>query len=61
MTFVSGYRLIFNLFKLKQLYNLILFNTMVLTSTIIIVSKKMIEYSQEMPQSQSAAKLGMTP
>ena len=29
----------FNLFKLKQIYNPILWNTMVLSSTIIIVSK----------------------
>ena len=39
MTFVSGYRMVFNLFKLEQIYNLILCNTMVLSSTIIIVSK----------------------
>ena len=40
MTFVSGYRMLFNLFKLEQIYNSILCNTMVLSSTIIIVSKK---------------------
>ena len=40
MTFVTGYRMIFNLFKLEQIYNSILCNTMVLSSTIIIVSKK---------------------
>ena len=39
MTFVSGYRMVFNLFKLEQIYNSILCNTMVLSSTIIIVSK----------------------
>ena len=38
MTFISGYRVIFNLFKLDEIYNLILCNTMVLSSTIIIVS-----------------------
>ena len=44
MTFVSGYRMVFNLFKLEQIT--ILCNTM--ASTTIIVSK-MIEYGQEMP------------
>ena len=41
MTFVSGYQMIFNLFKLEQIYNSILCNTrtMVLSSTIIIFSK----------------------
>ena len=39
MTFVSGYRMIFNVLKLEQIYNLILCNTIVLSSTIIIVSK----------------------
>ena len=39
MTFVSGYRMVFNLFKLQQIYNSILCNAMVLSSTIIIVSK----------------------
>ena len=39
MTFVSGYRMIFNLFKLEQIYNSILCNTVVLSSTIIIGSK----------------------
>ena len=39
MTFVSGYQMIFNLFKLEQLYNSIFCNTMVLSSTIIIVLK----------------------
>ena len=39
MTFVSSYRMVFNLFKLKQNYKSILCNTMVLSSTIIIVSK----------------------
>ena len=53
MTFVSGYWIAFNLFKQEQIYNSILCNTMVLSSTIIIVSK-MIEYGQEMPQSQTA-------
>ena len=48
MTFVSGYQMIFNLFKLEQIYKSIKCNTMVLSSTIIIVSK-MIEYGQEMP------------
>ena len=42
----------FNLFKLGQIYNSILCNTMVLSSTIIIVSK-MIENGQVMPQSQT--------
>ena len=31
MTFVSGYRMIFNLFKLEQIYNSILCNKMVLS------------------------------
>ena len=39
MTFVSGYRMVFNLFKLEQIYKSILCNTMVLSSTFIIVSK----------------------
>ena len=39
MTFVSGYRAIFNLLKLEQIYNSILCNIMVLSSAIIIVSK----------------------
>ena len=30
MTFVSGYRMIFNLLKLEQIYNSILCNTMML-------------------------------
>ena len=42
MIFVSGYRMVFNLFKLEQIYNSVLCNIMVLSSTIIIVSK-MIE------------------
>ena len=54
MTFDSGYRMIFfNLFKLEQIYNAILCNTAVLSSKIIIVPK-MIEYDQEIPQSQTA-------
>ena len=48
MTFVSGYRMVFDLFKLEQIYNSILCNTMVLSSTFIIVSKN-DEYGQEMP------------
>ena len=43
MTFVSGYRMIFYFFKLEQIYNAILyhliFNTMMFSLTIIIVSK----------------------
>ena len=39
MTFVSGYRMVFNLFKLEQIYNSILCYTMVLSSTTIIVSR----------------------
>ena len=39
MTFVSGYRMIFNVLKLEQIYNWIICNTIVLSSTIIIVSK----------------------
>ena len=39
MTFASGYQMIFNLFKLEQIYNSILCNTMMLSSTIFIVSK----------------------
>ena len=39
MISVSGYRMIFNLLQLEQIYNSILCNTMVLSSTIIIVSK----------------------
>ena len=35
MTFVSGYRMIFNLFTLDQIYNSILCNTMVMSSTIM--------------------------
>ena len=38
----------FNVLKLEQIYNSILCNTMVLSSTVIIVLK-MIEYGQEMP------------
>ena len=38
MTFASGYRN-FNFLKLEQIYNLILCNIMMLSSTIIIVSK----------------------
>ena len=49
MTYVSGYWMIFNLLKLEQIYNSILCNTMVLSSTIIIVSKMYVEYCQEMP------------
>ena len=60
MSCVSGYRMIFNLFKLEQLYNEILCNTMGLSSTIIIVSK-IIEYGQEMSQSQTAGQPGMAP
>ena len=59
MTFVSGYRMIFYLFKLEQqIYNSILCNTMVLSSTssTIIIVPKMIEYGQETPQSQTACK-----
>ena len=52
MNFVSGY-----LFKLEQIYNSVLCNTMELSSTIIKVSK-MIEYGQEMPQSQTAGQPG---
>ena len=54
MTFVSGYGIIFKLFKLEQIYSSILCNAMVLSSTIIIVPK-MIEYGLEMPQPQTAA------
>ena len=32
MMFVSGYRMIFNLLKVEQIYNSILCNTMVLSS-----------------------------
>ena len=39
MTFVSGYRMVFNLFKLEQIYNSILCIIIVFSSTIIIVSK----------------------
>ena len=39
MTFVSSYWMVFNLFKPEQIYNSILCNTMVLSSTIIIVQK----------------------
>ena len=60
MTFVSCYRMIFYLFKLEQIYNSVLCNTKVLSLTIIIVSK-MIEYGQEMPQSQIAGQPGMAP
>ena len=58
MTFVSCYQMIFNLFKLEQIYNLILFNTMVVSSTITIVSK-IIEYDQWMPQSRTADQPGI--
>ena len=60
MTFVSGDHMIFNLLKQEQIYNSILCNTIVLLSTIIIVPK-MIEYGQEMPQSQTAGQPGMAP
>ena len=53
MSFVSGYQMIFNLFKLEQINNSILCNTMVLSSTIIIVPK-LIEDGQKMPQSLTA-------
>ena len=39
MIFVSGYWMVFNLFKLEQICNSILCNKMVLSSTLIIVSK----------------------
>ena len=39
MTFVTGYGWFFNLFKLEHIYSSILCNAMVLSSTIIIVSK----------------------
>ena len=52
--------MVFYLFKLKQYYNSILCNTMVLSLTIIIVPK-MIEYGQEMPQSQTAGHPNMAP
>ena len=52
--------MIFNLFKLEQINNLILYNTMMLSSTIIIVPQ-MIEYGQELPQSQTAAQPDMAP
>ena len=39
MTFITGYRMIFNLLKLEQIYNASLCNTMVFSSTIIIGSK----------------------
>ena len=60
MTFVSGYWIILNLFKLAQIYNSILCNTIVLSSTIITVPK-MIEYGQEIPQSQTAGQPGTAP
>ena len=53
MTLVSDYGMIFSLFKLEQIYNSILCDTMVLSSKIIIVSK-MIENGQEIPQSHTA-------
>ena len=40
MTFITGYRMIFNLLKLEQIYSSILRNSMVLSSTIIIVYGK---------------------
>ena len=60
MTFVSGCWMIFNLLKLEQIYTSILSNTMVLSSTIITVPK-MIEYDQEMPQSQTEGQPAMAP
>ena len=60
MIFVSGYRMILSLFKLDQLCYSILCNTMVLSSTIIIVPK-MIEYDKAMPQSQTEGIPGMAP
>ena len=39
MTFVSGNWMIFILLRLQQIYNSILCNTIVLSSTVIIVSK----------------------
>ena len=53
MTFVSGYRMIFNFFKQEPIYKSILCNATVLSSTNITVPK-MIEYGQEMLQSQTA-------
>ena len=58
MTFVSGYRVLFILFELEQIYNSILCNTRMLSSTATIVPK-VIEYGQEMPQSQTACQLDM--
>ena len=58
MTFVSGYQIIFNLFKLEQMNNSLLCTTMVMSSKIIIFPK-MIEYGQEIPQSQTADQPGM--
>ena len=60
MTFVSGYRMIFNLFKLEQIYYSVLCNTMVLSSKIII-DPKMIEYGKEMSQSPTAGQPNMAP
>ena len=60
MTFVSSYRMILNLFKLEQIYESILCNTMVLSSAIIIVPKNDRVW-QKMPQSQTAGQPGMAP
>ena len=57
MTFVSGFRMIFNLFKLAQIYNSILCNTMLLSFTIIIVPK-VIEYGQEIPPRHGTMRKG---
>ena len=48
MTFVTGYQMIS-----EQIYHKILCNTMVLPLTV----QTMIEYGQEMPQSQTAGQL----
>ena len=61
MTFVSGYRMIFNLFKLEKIYNLILYY---LIHGVVINNYhnfKNDEYGQEMPQSQTAGQAGMAP
>ena len=60
MPFVSGNRMFYSLFKLEQIYNSILCNTMVLSSTIIIVLI-MIEYGQEITQLQTAGQPNMAP
>ena len=54
MTYVSGYRIIFDVLKLKQTYNSILWNTMNLKR---MNEYEKGEYDQKIPQSHTADQL----